>query len=689
MNSKQDEEQLDKDLNQANIEKDLQRAIDLHQTGKLQQAELIYQQILQTHPQHSTALHLLGVIAYQSDNLAMAIGLIEQATKIDPNQPSGFFSLGLALKKQGRLKDAINAYYKVLEIEPKNANAYNNLGNILGLLGKLEQAVGAYQQALEINPSDIRTYNNLSMALQKQGKLTEAIDTYYKILEIDSTNAGIHRNLGILLTEQGKLEEAINAYYQVLKIDSTDAKTYNNLGILLKEQGKFKEAVDAYCKALKIFPNYADTYNNLGNVFQLQGNFEDAEIVYKKALELNPNDARTHNNLGVANQKQKKFKEAGDAYCKALKIFPNYADAYNNLVNVLLLQGDFEGAMVAYEKALGINSQFSEAHKNLGMLMLLNGEFELGWKKYEWRWKCHDFPSENRNFPQLSLDGTDLSNKSILIWTEQGIGDEIMFANMLETLSWMTDKITVECEERLVPLFQRSFPKMQFVSREQKPNPILLDRQIDYQVPIGSLAQWLRKNESQFPNKGSYLLASSEKASQLREKYENLTDGRFLVGISWKSINHSIEKEKNTILENWTPILSQKDCFFINLQYGNTEQEIRKYCSSTGTLIYTDQEINPLKNLDDFAAQISALDLVISISNTTVHMSGALGKKVWTLLPYVPDWRWMLKREDTPWYPNMKLFRQSQMHDWRDVFQRVSLSLELNIKTCESMKGQN
>ena len=612
MNSKQNGEQLEKAPNQANIERDLQRAIDLHQTGKLQQAELIYQQILQTHPQHSTALHLLGVIAYQSDNLAMAVGLIEQATKIDPNQSSGFFSLGLALKKQGRLKDAINAYYKVLEIEPQNANAYNNLGNILGLSGKLEQAVGVYRQALEINPSDIRTYNNLSMALQKQGKLTEAIDTYYKILEMDSTNVAIHRSLGMLLTEQGKLEEAINTYYQVLKIDSTDAKTYNNLGILLKEQGKFKEAVDAYCKALEIVPSYADAYNNLGNAFQLQGNFEDAEVAYKKALE--------------------------------------------------------------------INSKFSEAHKNLGMLLLLNGEFELGWKKYEWRWKCHDFPSENRNFPQLSWDGTDLSKKSILIWTEQGIGDEIMFANMLETLSWMTDEITVECEERLVPLFQRSFPKMQFVSREQKPNPILLDRQIDYQIPIGSLAQWLRKNENQFPKKGSYLSASSEKASQLRDKYENLTDGRFLVGISWKSINHGTEKEKNTILENWTPILSQKDCFFINLQYGNTEQEISKYCSSTGTLIYTDQEINPLKNLDDFAAQISALDLVISISNTTAHMSGALGKKVWTLLPYVPDWRWMLKREDTPWYPNMKLFRQSQMHDWRDVFQRVSLSLKLDIK---------
>ena len=616
MNSKQNDRRPEKDPNQVDVESDLQRAIGFQQTGKLQQAELICQQILQIHPQHFTALHLLGVIAYQVENFEIAVDLIQQAVKVDPNQSSCFFSLGLTLKKQGRLEEAINAYYKVLEIEPKNADAYNNLGNILGLSGQLEEAVDTYRKALEINPDDIRTYNNLSVVFQKQGKLAEAIDTYYKILEIDPTDVGVCRSLGMLLTEQGKLEEAIEAYYKVLEIDSTDARIYNNLGILLKEQGKFKEAIDAYCKALEIFPGYAEAYNNLGNVLQLQGNFEDAAVVYKKALE--------------------------------------------------------------------INSQFSEAHKNLGMLLLLTGELERGWEKYEWRWKCHDFPSENRNFPQPLWDGTGLSDKSVLVWTEQGVGDEIMFANMLDTLSWMAAEIITECEERLVPLFQRSFPKIQFVSREQKPNPILLDKDIDYQVPIGSLAQWLRKNESQFPKKGSYLSASSEKVSQLRDKYKGLTDDRFLVGISWKSINHGIEKEKSTILENWTPILSQPDCFFVNLQYGDIKQEIGEYYSSTGILIYTDQEINPLTNLDNFAAQISALDLVISISNTTVHISGALGKKVWTLLPYVPDWRWMLKREDTPWYPTMKLFRQSQMNDWRDVFQRVSLALKFHIEKCDS-----
>ena len=616
MNSKQNDRRPEKDPNQMDVERDLQKAIGFHQTGKLQQAELIYQQILQIHPQHFTVLHLLGVIAYQAENFEIAVDLIGQAIKIDPNQSSCFFSLGLILKKQGRLREAINAYYKVLEIEPKNADAYNNLGNILGLSGQLEEAVDTYRKALEINPDDIRTYNNLSVVLQKQGKLAEAIDTYYRILEIDPTDVEVCRSLGMLLTERGKLEEAIDAYYKVLEVDSTDAGIYNNLGILLKEQGKFKEAIDAYCKALEIFPGYADAYNNLGNVLQLQGDFEDAVVVYKKALE--------------------------------------------------------------------INSQFSEAHKNLGMLLLLTGELEHGWEKYEWRWKCHDFPSENRNFPQPLWDGTGLSDKSVLVWTEQGVGDEIMFANMLDTLSWMADEIITECEERLVPLFQRSFPKIQFFAREQKPNPMLLDRDIDYQVPIGSLAQWLRRNESQFPKKESYLSASSEKVSQLRDKYKGLTDDRFLVGISWKSINHGIEKEKSTILENWTPILSQPDCFFVNLQYGDIEQEIGEYYSSTGILIYTDQEINPLTNLDDFAAQISALDLVISISNTTVHISGALGKKVWTLLPYVPDWRWMLKREDTPWYPTMKLFRQSQMNDWRDVFQRVSLALKFHIEKCDS-----
>ncbi|MEE2617634.1 MAG: tetratricopeptide repeat protein, partial [Candidatus Poribacteria bacterium] len=558
------------------------------------------------------------------------------------------------------------------------------LGVIAYQVENFEIAVDLIQQAVKVDPNQSSCFFSLGLTLKKQGRLGEAINAYYKVLEIEPKNADAYNNLGNILGLSGQLEEAVDTYRKALEINPDDIRTYNNLSVVFQKQGKLAEAIDTYYKILEIDPTDVGVCRSLGMLLTEQGKLEEAIEAYYKVLEIDSTDARIYNNLGILLKEQGKFKEAIDAYCKALEIFPGYAEAYNNLGNVLQLQGNFEDAAVVYKKALEINSQFSEAHKNLGMLLLLTGELEHGWEKYEWRWKCHDFPSENRNFPQPLWDGTGLSDKSVLVWTEQGVGDEIMFANMLDTLSWMAAEIITECEERLVPLFQRSFPKIQFVSREQKPNPILLNKDIDYQVPIGSLAQWLRKNESQFPKKGSYLSASSEKVSQLRDKYKGLTDDRFLVGISWKSINHGIEKEKSTILENWTPILSQPDCFFVNLQYGDIKQEIGEYYSSTGILIYTDQEINPLTNLDNFAAQISALDLVISISNTTVHISGALGKKVWTLLPYVPDWRWMLKREDTPWYPTMKLFRQSQMNDWRDVFQRVSLALKLHIEKCDS-----
>jgi len=174
------------------------------------------------------------------------------------------------------------------------------------------------------------------------------------------------------------------------------------------------------------------------------------------------------------------------------------------------------------------------------------------------------------------------------------------------------------------------------------------------------------------------LRACPKKTLQLRRKYQQLAAGKLLVGISWKStgINRRQGLLKSTILEDWTSILSQQECYFINLQYGDVKEELEQFHLQTDLMIYQDEEIDSLQNLDDFAAQVSALDLVISIDNTTVHMAGALGKQVWTLLPYIPDWRWMLEREDTPWYPSMRLFRQSETRNWSGVFDQVRLVLE-------------
>jgi len=411
---------------------------------------------------------------------------------------------------------------------------------------------------------------------------------------------------------------------------------------------------------------------------------DDAIQVYHRALEINPNYSEAYNNLGIALKEQENLDDAIQVYHRALEINPNYSEAYNNLGNVLKEQGKLDDAVLAYRSALGINPDYSEAHNNLGLVLLLQGNFSSGWREYEWRLKCKElgFFLNKRDFPQVFWNGSDLNGKTILVWAEQGIGDEIMLASMLPTLLKMNSNIIVECDKRLVPLFQRSFPFIQFVPREDPANPKLLDTTIDYQIPMGSLGQWLRADKDAFlPKQESYLQACPNRVGQLQEKYRSLAGDKLLVGISWRStgIDKKRAQTKSAPLKHWTPILSQKDCYFVNLQYGNIREEIEAYTIATGYPIYIDEEIDPLSDLDGFAAQVSVLDLIVSTSNTTVHMSGGLGKKVWGLLSSRPDWRWMLEEENTPWYQTVRLFRQEKSGDWEGVFQRISSALKQDV----------
>ena len=598
------------------IEQKLQEAIVFHQSGQLQRAEQIYQQVLQISPRNADALNLLGFLAYQVGRCEVAANLIAKAIEVDSKQYIFFINLGLVRQEQGELDKSIEAYHKAIEINPDDSDVYNNLGNTLQEQGELDKSIEAYHKAIEINPNDARIYYNLGAAQKKQGKLDNAIQTYQQAIEINPDDAEIYNSLGTTLQKQEKLDQAIQVYHRALEINPNYSEAFYNLGLALQEQGELDQAIQAYHRALEINPNYSEAYNNLGNVLKEQGKLDDA--------------------------------------------------------------------VLAYRSALGINPDYSEAHNNLGLVLLLQGNFSSGWREYEWRLKCKElgFFLNKRDFPQVFWNGSDLNGKTILVWAEQGIGDEIMLASMLPTLLKMNSNIIVECDKRLVPLFQRSFPFIQFVPREDPANPKLLDTTIDYQIPMGSLGQWLRADKDAFlPKQESYLQACPNRVGQLQEKYRSLAGDKLLVGISWKSTG--IEKKraqtKNAPLKHWTPILSQKDCYFVNLQYGNIREEIEAYTIATGYPIYIDEEIDPLSDLDGFAAQVSVLDLIVSTSNTTVHMSGGLGKKVWGLLSSRPDWRWMLEEENTPWYQTVRLFRQEKSGDWEGVFQRISSALKQDV----------
>ncbi len=511
--------------------------------------------------------------------------------------------------------------------------------------GQLEQAKKKYQEILDTNPQHADSSHLLGLVEYQYGNYVKAIEHIQQAVLISPKQPVFLNNLGNVLKEMGELDRSVQAYQQALEVAPDDAEIHNNLGVTLKEMGELDRSVQAYQQALEINPQYAEAHNNLGNVLKEMDQLDESIHAYQQALEINP----------------------------------KYAPAYSNLGNTLDAKGELDQSIHAYQQALKINPQYAEAHKNLSLSYLKLGNFKQGWEEYQWRWKCDEFAAENRkDFPQPMWDGSSLDGKSILIWQEQGTGDCIMFASLLVELQDHAQKIFVETEYRLLPLLERSFPTMHFHTAQIPSTPQLLSTTIDFQSPIASLPRWFLTNEEDFPKRHSYLKASDHITQKCRNKYQQRAEGKTLVGISWNSMNKSVGKQKSAPLEQLEPLLSLNDCFFINLQYeyGDLALELDQFVNDTGISIYCDTEINPLESLDDFAAQVAALDLVITISNTTAHMAGALGKSVWTLLHYGADWRWLTNRSDTPWYPSMTLFRQSRQGDWSNVVQQVHSTLK-------------
>ncbi|MBT18727.1 hypothetical protein CMK17_01840 [Candidatus Poribacteria bacterium] len=548
--------------------------------------------------------------------------------------------------------------------------------------GQLAQAERICKQILTYNSQNAEAFHFLGIIACQTGKYPVAVDLIIHAIEIDSKQSPFYYSLANALREQGKFMEAIEAYQQAIRIQPNHADAYNNLGTIFINQNRIDDAIEAYQQAIQIQPNQGEAYYNLGNALHRQEKLEEAIEAYQQAIQIQPNYVDAYNNLGVVLIDHEKLRESVQIYQKTLEIQPNYADAYNNLGNALREQGQLEESIRIFQKATYIQPNHAEAHNNLAMTLLLKGDFKNGWKQYEWRRQCDNFPFEKRDFSQPFWEGTDPKAKSILVWTEQGIGDEIMFSSILPDLLSRNANVIVESDTRMVSLFQRSFPKIRFIPRQNPPNSQLLNTTMDYQTPIGSLGKWFRTDNNSFIlNRNTYLYACPKKTSEIRKKYQELAKEKILIGISWKSTGIDqrqtySKKKKSTLLEHWQPVLAQRNCYFINLQYGNVKQELNEFQKHNNLKIHQDEEIDSLSSLDDFAAQISALDLVISTSNTTVHLAGALGKQVWTLLPHIPDWRWTLEREDTLWYPKMRLFRQHRIGDWSDVFQQVKLALE-------------
>ena len=545
--------------------------------------------------------------------------------------------------------------------------------------GKIDAAIEAFRRAISIDPQYAAAHHNLGILLRRQGQFDEAIESYTRATAIQPDFVEAHYNLGNALFDLGDLDAAVASYHKALAIKPDFAQAHNNLGNALIKLGKLDESLVCYQKALAVEAEYVEAHKNLGNALQQLGQLEDAVASYHKALAINPDFAEAHNNLGLALQSLERPDEAVASYHKALTVRPDFPEALNNLGTVLQDLGDLDEAVASYRKALTIKPDYAEAHHNLGLALLLDGQLKEGWDEYVWRWQAGD-GKKLRHFTQALWREEPIQGKTILVWGEQGVGDEVFFASMVPDLIDAGAKVVLECDPRLVPLYRRSFPGAECIARKNPHAQVTLGGDIDFQAPSGDLGRWFRADLASFPARSGFLKADPAQTAELRARYQERFPDKHIIGLSWRSGSKSTGVGRSIPLADWLAILSHPRCAFVSLQYGDVEEELDGLRRDHGIDILLDPDVDPFRDIDGLASQIAAIDSVFSIANITLQLAGALGVPTWALLMKTPDCRWMLDRDDSPWNPGMRLFRQEARNDWAGVIERIAKALNERFK---------
>lgn len=539
-----------------------------------------------------------------------------------------------ALHNSGHLDEAAALYDKILKVDRRNGNALNLKGLIALQRGQNSEALALFDQAAKAYPAFADIPFNRGLVLTALGRNDEAIAAYSQAIKLNADHDGARINLGQALHASGRTREAIAAYREMTRVRPNEPRGFFNLGVCL-EKAMPKE----------MSPSARDTLA------------QEGIAALSRALTLDPSSAESHAALSTIYFHLGDYHQAITHTKKAIALKPTWASPWQDLGGHLEAIGDRAGALAAYEHAIKLDPTQVSATINRGMTHLALGRFSEGWNGYLRRFESSDFPFTERRWPWPAWNGEDLSDKSILIWCDHGVGDQILFAAMIPEIAARARECVIECEERLVPLYQRSFPELQIVPKTRAAVTALLSRTFDYQRSLLDLGRWLRPSLAAFPNRRAILRADPAKTAEMRARYQR--DGRKLIGLSWHSINPTVGHQKSLKLADFAPVLNTPELTFVNIQYGDVAAEIADAADRLGVSILQDPEVDSFKNLDAFAAQISALDAVVTVSNSAAHMAAALG--VPTCI-YVPDgrkrlWYWLDKGAFSPWYRSARLWR--------------------------------
>lgn len=609
---------------------------------------------------------------HESGDLPRAEEAYRQLLAIDPANAELRYLLGTVYQGRGKPDEAIDAFQRAAALKPAFAQAHNSLGIALARRGQRERAAECFQAAVRSQPDFAHAHNNLANVLKELGRREEALSAYLQAVRLKSDFAEAHNNLGNLQREMGQFDDAVANCRQALRLKPGLADAHNNLGAAYAARREWDEAVACYRQALVLRTDYAEAENNLGGALQELGRYEEAVGHFREALRLRPDFAEAHGGLAMALVRLDQL-EAAEACCReALRLKPELATAHLSLGFILSEQGRREEALDCCQRALDLQPELADARKNRSLIWLLEGKLTEGWAEYEWRWKCPELPE--RPFTQPLWDGSPLTGRTLLLHAEQGLGDTLQFIRYAPLAAERGARIVVACQRPLLPLLGRMPGVAGWVAQGDPLPPF------DLHAPLMSLPRIFGTTLENVPAATPYL--SADPALVERWRGELAAIEGFRIGIAWQgSRNYRRDRYRSVPLEKFAPLAEVPGVRLISLQKGPGAEQVAALAGRFEVVDLSERLDTAGGAFMDTAAVMTLVDLVITTDTAVPHLAGALGVPVWVALSSNPDWRWLLDRDDSPWYPTMRLFRQSHRGEWSDVFERMAAALAERLGT--------
>jgi tetratricopeptide (TPR) repeat protein len=599
-------------------------------------------------------------------------GLKPKDQKSTPNKAAKDQLLlqGIGFQRKGDFKNALKVYENILSVDPDHFDAIQLIGGIYLQQKQFELALSYFDQALKIKTNSFTLFNNHGLTLKALNKYSEALSSFQQSIQLNPNFADSQSNLGNTLVALNQIDQALTHYEKAIELEPNHPDAHFNLGVALEKQENYEDALRSYDTAIILNSKDAHAHQNRGAVLGKLKRYELALDSYRQALALNPNLDSIFFNQGILLEEMGQAQEALVSYEKTVEINPQHAVALYNLGNLLKKSNRLEEAIVRFDQVIATNAEkvLADSHWNKSLALLTIGKFKEGWIGYEWREianKGNYSHFLNKPKERLWLGECSLKDKNILIYFEQGYGDTLQFCRYITLLKNMGAKVIFEVQKPLLSLLHSLDGVSELIPENHKAP------HYDYHCPLISLPLAFKTDLDNLPAPPHYLSSDPEKLKQWQARLGE--NKKIKIGIAWSSTSSfKYDQFRSLELTQFIKALPSNDRF----EFHCLQKEIKKIDKAT---LEDHPEIHfhgkELHDFSDTAALIDSLDLVISTCTSIPHLSGALGKPTWVLLSHEPDWRWLLNRDDSPWYPRTQLFRQPTKGDWGPVLDAIKTEL--------------